>query len=267
MGEMITIDDNNYKAFRSQTVDGVEMKCASLGMWEPGYEQPGGYAGAFEDQQTIPMIPEDEWRDRIRQQEKDKTRIVDLADDLGMKIRNQRNSNYCWAFGTCRSVEYALLQTGVNKYISPFSVGAPIKNFRNQGGWGDQALDYMARNGFNFDDEWNAEGGASSISRRYYTDENRAKAKERKVLEYYKLRSGSGEGWKQLVSCVLSGVAVGVGYNWWGHLVCAVGLNTDLDLLIDNSWGPNWSSNGRGYLSGRRKYADGAVAITSVQAM
>lgn len=260
MAETPIIDDTNYTNFVNPIVDGQRMVCASEGVWSPGENE--GYAGTFEDLASVPLIPESEWQDRIRQQERDKTRLIDLANDMGMHIRNQAQTNYCWAFGTCRSAEYAILQTGINRFISPASVAAPIKNFANQGGWGDQALDYMARNGFNLDEEW----PQSSRDRRYYSPDNRALAKKRVVTEYYKLTPGR-QGWAEVVSCILAGLPVAVGFNWWRHLVCGTWLTTNLEMGIDNSWGTNWGNNGRGLLSGSRKYPDGAVVVTAVRAM
>ena len=265
--DMVVIGDNNYRNFINPTVDGELKACSSKGMWNRTLTpDPEGYAGTFEDLESVPMIPESEWGDRIRQMEKDKTRMPDFAKDMGLAIRNQRNSSYCWSFGTTRSAEYALLQTGINMHISAFSVGAPVKNFRNQGGWGDQALAYMAKNGFNTSDEWDDSKGSGSISRKYYTDENRALAKKRVVLEYYKLRTGRN-GWAELVSCILAGKAVAVGYNFWSHLVCATWLEQNMDLGIDNSWGQGWSDGGRGLLTGGRKFPDGAVVINTVLAV
>ena len=261
-GNCPVIDDNNYRNFIDPTVDGDVMHCASRGMWV----RDQGYAGTFADS-GIPLIPESEWDDRLRQLEKDKADLPTFADEMGLPIRNQRNSNYCWAFGTCRSAEYALLQSGRNIYVSPFSVGGPIKNFRNRGGWGDEALDWMASHGWNTDEEWDADGGASSINRRYYTEENRQKAATRRVTEYYKLSSGR-RGWAEVVSAVLAGYGVAAGYNWWGHLICITGLTVGShNAIIDNSWGANWGDRGRGELSGNRKYPDGAVVITAVTAL
>lgn len=256
---LAVIDDSNYAAFIDPTVDNTVMKCASRGVWSPGL--CAGYRGDFADL-GVPLIPEDQWRDRARMLEKNNRRIPDLSQELGLDIRSQGDSNYCWVFGTMRSAECNLMQEGVVGHISPFSVGAYVKNFRNVGGWGDQAMDYGARAGFNWHDEWPADGGSRSISRRYATEENKRLAAQRKFLEYYRVQS-----WAEVVSSILQGFAVAVGYNWWSHLVCATWLTTDLDLGIDNSWGPNWSNGGRGILSGRRKYPDGAVVITGTMAI
>ena len=268
----VVIDDStSWDSVRNPTIDGQRMDCKSFGMFSPGFaddQVPEGCAGTFDDLESVPLIPESEWPDRIRQMEIDKTRLIDHAHDAKMAIRNQKRSSSCWGFGVARGIEYRLLTQGNQQYISPFSITAPVNGWRDRGGWGDSALKFAATSGYNLADEWPCESGWQRNFRDYYTAENKAVAKKRVVLEWYKLKSGRA-GWGQVVSCILAGHSVPAGFNHWGHLVDLTWLTQDLGAGFDNSWGPGYGGEGimagRGILKGRKKYPDGAVVITSVR--
>lgn len=78
------------------------------------------------------------------------------------------------------------------------------------------------------------------------------------------LRPGS---FAQLASCLLCGIPVASGYNWWAHLICAIDLIVDrgeFKVVIDNSWGPGYEDDGLGILSRRKATPDGACAPITV---
>ena len=256
MSDIITIDDTNYQLFIDPVVDGQVMYCTSYGMFQTGLGD-----GPTLAESGVPLIPESDWDDVIRKRKRHGSTVRELCEDRGLEVLSQGSTNYCWCNGVHFAAMVARLQeTGQVVRYSPASVAAPIKNFRNRGGWGQEALDWMIDKGANLQEDW----PANAIDRRYYNDENKAKALKHKVLEYYRCRS-----WKEVGSAILAGWPVAVGYNWWGHLVCGIDLiEGSHDLVIANSWGKNWSDNGFGILKGRKKIPDGeSVAITSMTAM
>lgn len=256
MGDLPIIDDNNYREFIGGSGNPKLYGRGYRGMWKN--EGLKSQCGRFSDI-GVPLIPEDEWKDRIRQKQKDKSTIPNLCDDFGLHVKNQRRTNYCWIFAPARCCEIRRLQEiGEKVWYSPASVGSIIKNFRNVGGWGSQGLNYMREKGINLSDDW----PDTAISRPYYTDENQELKLRHIALEYYYL-----ENWAERVSCILADIPTADGYPWWGHEVTGVELTIDLDLVIDNSWSTSWGDNGRGILSGRRKYAGDSIAITSMTPM
>lgn len=260
--DMVVINDDNFQQFINPVVDGEVKDCTLQGMFAPTLA--AGYRGTFDDLQGVNLLPKSEWGDRIRQMEKDGW-LTERADDEGLRIRDQDGLPYCWIYGTCRSMEYALMLAGSKLDLSATSVGAWITNWRKRGGWGSEGIDGLARYGVCTLDEW----PEASFSRSHDTAANREAAKTRRILEWYKLSNNKEQAWLETVSAILQGYTVGVGYNWWSHLVCGTFLKgyTDPDLGIDNSWGSNWSSGGRGLLSGSRKKPDGAVIVTAVTAI
>jgi len=251
----VIIDDNtDVRSLISGGLNPANCGRGYQGMWET--PELRAAAGSFSDI-GVPLIPEREWDDRIRQIEKDQATIPELCDAFGLDVLNQGRTNYCWINAPARCAEIIRLQeTGRVLSYSPASAGGPIKGFRNVGGWGSQGLAYMRENGMNLTEDW----PDNAISRSYFTAENREKAKRHVVLEYYVI-----ESWEEMGSCILAGIPTANGYPWWGHEVTGVQLKTgDHDLVIDNSWGTGWGDRGRGVLRGRRKIAADCVAITAM---
>lgn len=247
IGHIIT--DDNYQQFIPQGARGYQ------GMWESA--EAKARAKSFGDL-GIPLIPEKDWDDIIDQLEKDQATLVELANRLGLPCLNQGGTNYCWVNAPTHCCEYLrLIETGRVFSYSPASAGAPIKSFRNVGGWGSQALEYFKEYGLNETKDW----PANSISRTYYTAENREKALANVALEYYTL-----ESWAERGSCILAGYPTADGYPWWSHEVCGVGIvKGSHDLVIRNSWGMSWGDKGFSTLTGRRKQAGDSVAITAMR--
>lgn len=256
--DMLVIDDDT-NVNRLITGDLNPENCGRglRGMFENGLE--ANACGRFGDI-GVPLIPEIDWDDIIAQKEKDEATIPDLCDDFGMGVKNQYRTNYCWIFAPARCMEIIRLQElGEIVRYSPASVGCLIKNFRNIGGWGSQGLNFMKVKGMNLSEDW----PDTAIDRRYNTSENAEKKLLHIALEYYYL-----ETWEERVSCILAGIPTADGYPWWGHEVTGVHVTQrSHDLVIDNSWGKGWGTQGRGILRGRKKYAGDSIAITSITPM
>jgi hypothetical protein len=243
------IDDSNYYKFIHQGTRGY------FGMFPSAEEK--AECKTFEDI-GIPLIPEKDWDDIIDEIEKAQARIYDMCVNFNLHCLNQGRTNYCWVNAPTHCCEIIrLLETGRIFNYSPASAGAPIKNFRNVGGWGSQALERFKTHGLNYKNDW----PVNAIDNRYYTDENKEKALKHTTLEYFTLSS-----WEERISCILAGIPTADGYNWWRHEVCGTGiLKRSHDLVIRNSWGMDWGDKGFGTLSGSKKYANDSVAITAMK--
>ena len=255
MGELVRINDNNWRRHVAPIINGERKLHGYRGM----FRRPSWQYKSFEEAVQIPRIPRNEWDDRIRQQEKDGTDLKTFCMDNSLEVLDQNQTNFCWANGVIYCAMIQRLQSTFAEWrLSPASIAAPIKNFQNRGGWGDEAVEYMVQNGCNSIDEW----PANAINRQYYTAANREKAKRNRVLDWFVVRT-----FDDVASCVLAGIPVAVGYNWWAHLVCGVGLEVgNHNLLIANSWSTSWGDQGFGVLEGSRKVPDGAIAIVTMLA-
>lgn len=227
-----------------------------------------GYRGMFRSSQSAAdtadafpselVYPESEWQARAQELESQKSRLSDIAVAAGVPVLDQQSTNYCWCFGPVGALMFVRAVMGQPMVaLSPASVGGPITNFRNVGGWGEDALQWMAEHGVVPSAPW----PATAIDKRYWTQANQALAKDYRVTEWWRLQP---RNLGQLVSCLLRRIPVAVGYNWWGHEVLAcdvVYTNGKIGIRIRNSWGdvPGYP-NGFAILQGNKMLPDDAVA-------
>lgn len=247
IGPVIT--DENYQDFIQQGARGYN------GMWLSAADK--AKAKTFGDI-GIELIPENDIDDIIETIEKLGADPLTLTKELGLPCLDQSSTNFCWVNAPTHCCEYVrLCETGQVFSYSPASAGAPIKGFRNSGGWGSQALEYFKEYGLNETKDW----PANAISRTYYTSDNRAKQAAHKTLEYYVL-----ESWQERFSCWMAGIWTADGYPWWSHEVCGCWLvKKSHDLIFRNSWGMSYGERGFGTLTGSRKQAGDSVAITAMK--
>lgn len=233
-----------------------------------GYEQPVGVQSMLDAPYMSPFpqelyIPRSEWDDRIEEMEREKSSAHDVALQAGVRIKDQDGYGYCWAFGTCSAVELARSYAGLPYVeLSATSVAGPVKNYRNQGGWGKEALDYSVEHGWAPVSLWpEVPAGASS---RYDTHECQLERAKNKVTEWWEIQPRDFDA---MASALLHQFAAGAGYNHWGHLICNCKLvkkNGQYGVFFRNSWKASWGDNGCGVLLGGKAIPDGVTVIPRV---
>lgn len=206
----------------------------------------------------LPLIPRAEWKERIAEQEAKGLTLSQQARAAKLPVKNQRQTNYCWIFAPTHAVEVVRLSHN-QPYVSlsPASAGAQIKGFRNVGGWGTDGLKFIVDKGLVPSEFW----PDTAIDRKHQTTANLERAKAFRVTEWTELDPRNLD---QLGTCLLSGIPVAVGYNWWGHEVLACDVvalpNGEFGIRIRNSWGPGYGDDGFAVLSGRKMLPDDACA-------
>jgi hypothetical protein len=215
----------------------------------------GTFASAF----PLPLIPFSEMPERIKDMTAQKRWPKDHKKRAGFKSLDQNGTNYCWINAPVQCIHYVRAIQGLEHVqLSPASVGAIIKNYRNVGGWGSEGLAFMTHSGVSPVSMW----PANAISRQYDTPASRVERKKYIVDEWWELRA---RNFQELCTCLLLGFPVAIGLNWWGHEVTACelairGNDPESDILtdIDNSWG-GWGDNGHGLLVRSKATPDDAV--------
>jgi len=208
----------------------------------------------------IEEIAETRWSQLIKEQKERRRRISDLINFAPL---DQNGTNYCWCNGVVNTMRIMRRQMGLPFIdLSPASVAAPIKNYSNQGGWGQEALEYIRLHGVAPVSDW----PANAISRSYF-DKCVESRKNFIAREWFEIAPNN---FKQLVSCLLQNIPVAVGYNWWSHEVCACDVDETSPgvyvILIWNSWG-NWGDKnslgipGFSYLSRAKATPDDACGV------
>jgi hypothetical protein len=261
MPNLITIDDSNY----TQYVDhiGPDGQKRAKGLCPRNFETHPQGCFAVAAPLTIPLIPESEWDDRIAEQEAKQSSLTHIRDkgSYGSPIPSydQNGKGYCWAHGPTSAV--TLVRAINNQPYVPFSaymVACLIKNYQDQGGFGGEALSFIAKNGIASSAFWPLQ----SMSRSNDTPAMRGNAALNKCESWWDLSSDKTTARAQLATLLLLNVPVVVDYDWWSHCVCAVRLvkRSPFTITIWNSWGDSWSANGMGNLVESKAVPDSAVA-------
>lgn len=228
----------------------------------------------FPTMEAIDMktYPEDEWIDRIREKDKNRSWLWDHIQrgNYGKPIPNnyQNGYGYCWAYSTGHAVTAIRAMQGLPFVrLSPWAVGYLIKNGRNEGAWGALSCEYVMKNGIPEDEI--APNLKKPVS---LTPEVKASMERHRIVEgwidlvpqVYDRRMSKA----QFVTALLNDAAVISDYSWWSHSVCAVSLvaesNGAISTRIWNSHDPNGNDHGDVILKGSKVWPDGAVAVRAV---
>lgn len=132
----------------------------------------------------------------------------------------------CW----CYAVVHAVMIERVKQNqppirLSPTSAAAPIKNYRNEGGWGTQALEWIAKYGVASEEFW----PQNRIDRQYF-ESSREDSLKHRIEEWFDLRD---RNFDEKASCLLQNIPVPSGYDWMGHEMCSC----DLVVLKNGGFG------------------------------
>jgi len=188
------------------------------------------------EQLGIQKIPRSEWPERIRRMEQLRARVSDHCD---FPCRDQGRTNFCWANGPCAALDMARRVAGLPfEETSAASVACKITGFRNIGGWGIDAIRYLAQHGGVSSRLWPND----AIDRRYDTPDANADRPRRQVVEWWDVPPRDFD-W--LATLCLLGIPCPVGYIRWAHEVTACDLVEvspgRFGIRIRNSWG-RWGS-------------------------
>lgn len=267
----IVIDDSNYTQFcdPDYTVDGEKK---SRGLIPRDYSRyPLGCYGSAVPFFAVdmPLIPRSEWSDRIKEKIATKSQLSDirLTGNNGNIIPSldQNGRGYCWAHSGTGAVMMLRAAMGLPYVgLSAYAVACIIKNYRDEGGWGAQGLDFITSRGVPSEAYWPMQ----SVNRSNDKPETWANAALHKVTEgFVDLQAAQYDrqlSFDQVATCLLCNVPVIGDFNWWGHSVCLLDLVETspgkFGVRILNSWGDSWSDRGMGVLEGSKAIPDGATA-------
>ncbi len=268
MSDLIIIDDSNWtEHFEAPDhPDGTPRKKGLI---------PRNYSthpvGCYAFAKPLPdelIIPRSEWKDRLAQQKADKARVIDIRNhgwktDEGSKpipSRDQDGKGYCWAHSSVSAM--LLIRALMNEpYVdlSAFAVACIIKKYRDEGGWGAESLEWIAKNGVPTSEFWPQQ----SMKKTNDNPAMRENAALHKFVDWYDLEPRNLD---HFVTACLNNWPIVSDFDWWGHSVCTMCLEevgNDVSSLVSwilNSWGDGWSANGAGQLKGKKALPDAMLA-------
>jgi len=266
----IVIDDRNFK-------DHVKLILPD-GMSETGFvprdrtQQPFCAVGR--------AVPQDLLYDRkqlkeiFEEQQRKGTSLKQIIDSWNFRgWLKQYNTNYCWCYAVVHAIMIIMGLSGRKiQRLSPYSMACIIKNFRNNGGWGTQALERAISHGCATEDTWPMEKPGMSDAEchranmnainngRQYVAAAAEEAEKVKVTDWYDLRP---RNMIEKLSMIARRIPVPSGYNWMGHEMCSIeGIvyaNGDIGCGDMDNYGSGGNYNYRA-LSGSRGSPDDACA-------
>ena len=257
MGTLITIGDHNWTAY-AQAPSGHEKGLVprDLAVHPPGFLEASGVSEPF----SLPLIDEAEWPERIADQEARKSSLQHIRDTCGpgngqMPSLDQDGYGYCWNHSTTSSV-MLLRGKQMQPYVllSAFAVGCMVKNYRNEGGYGGESLDFSVKTGIPSAEFW----PIKSTSRSNDNPNTWANAALHKVVKWWECSSNPNTRRQQVATALLLGLPVIADFNWWGHSVCLIRLMSKTITRLINSWSDSWSDHGVGDLEGGKAWPDDA---------
>jgi len=239
-----------------------------------------GAVGSTEFNKEVPLIPYDEFPERIREQEEKKTRLSDIRmiGNKGEPIPSldQDGQGFCWTYSTAGGITLKRAAMGL-PYIrlSGHSLANKLTKFQDRGGWCGWSTSEATKYGYVPASLW----PEKSMNRKYDTAEAWAMAQNFRITEGFldmdQRVYDMSLTFQQIASCILSGIPCPVDFDWWSHSILGMDLVyvsdkfpvTDIrcyGLRIWNSWRDAWGFLGTGVILGRKAVPMGATAIRNV---
>ena len=257
LGNIPIIDPTNAHLYAEESADGG----FSRGYVERDYHRFG--EGFYAPRYSGPVFPRSQWDDLIKMHDENQSSPDHWRIKAGVPVLDQNGLGYCWIYGVAGAMMTGYAQTGISvPHLSATSAGAQGKNWRNEGGWAGEAIEYIARFGMAELSVWPEHSMDRSLPNQ---EAVKRSAAMHDVVEFLELPQ---QNFDAAVSAILDPInprAITLGLMWWGHLVYGTKVvkidRRTYGIKIVNSWRPSWGENGCAVLEESKATAHEYVAV------
>lgn len=258
---------NGHRALYNMSPDEIDrMRCDTVFSEDGECMEPGGFQAADFESSGIKRLSEDEIREAVEYQKKNRSSLYHLLKDLKAPCEHQNGHGYCWAYGLVAAL-VAAIAFSLRRFVrlDAHSVAAGYMKGRDRGGWASMALEWIAKYGVVPFGVWPKH---SRNHRLWEKAEIKEAAAKFRAPETFNIRSGDMQA---LDSCLAANIACGMGLMWWGHLVCFYAVDYSPEhgklRLMRNSHGSRFGRDGWAWVaeSPARHGGGSAVRVGSTE--
>ena len=205
-------------------------------------------------------------RDRIKRADEEKTTPDDWRISADVPILDQNGYGYCWCYGVGGAMMTAYAMSGAPvPHLNPFATAYRIKNGRNEGGWGEEAIKGINEFGMPEESLW---PGHQAQMQNWQREEVKANAIAHTITQSLELPQNDVLALVSVLTDPYWPRPVSIGLPWWGHLVYAVRAGWQdgrFVVKIPNSWKITWGEKGCAWLVESKAKAAEQIAIQRVK--
>ena len=267
----IVIDESNYGTYLQTMVNGEWKINGTIPRDYSAYPVGSSpYSTGFRAVPPLPLIPRSEWPERIKEKVANKSQLSDIRLRSGpnggpIPSLDQNGKGYCWAHSTTHAVMMMRAVMGLPYVpLSAYAVACIIKQYRDQGGWGAQSMDFACDKGIPSQEFWPQQSMSPSNDKQATWDNAKLHRVQSGWIDLDVAQYDRKLTFDQVATLSLSNIPTVGDFNWWGHSVCILDLVEtspgQFGVRIWNSWSDSWSDRGTGVLAGSKAIPDGAVA-------
>lgn len=260
LGSTTVIDDSNAGQYAEYSAD----MGFSRGYVERDFQRHrfGSYAAAY----SGPVFPRSKWDDLMKMQEDNQSSPDHHRIASKVPILDQNGLPYCWMYGLVGAIMTGYAQTGQPvPHLSATCPAAQGKNWKEEGGWAGEAIEYVRKFGIPTLDVWPEHSMDRNLPKQ---DSVKRSASLHGIVEFLELPSQKFDVAMSALLDPKNPRPVTLGLMWWGHLVygCkAVKIDrSTYGIKIANSWKASWESNGCAVLAESKATAHEYVAVDRV---
>ena len=259
----LIIGDDNWK----QHVENGSQVLGKFGCVRPRYPMRRAPGRTFADL-GIPLIPDSEVKDRIREKQQQRSFLKDLCQAVGTAnfCLDQGNRGQCHVYGNCGAYRTLTIKAGGTIRLP--SAQALAWNTWDGRTWGNNGADpgdsfqCLIEEGAARHTIWPMD--ANGQSSKHNTEQARRDADKCKLVVGVNL-GYEDDILREVWSCILQNIPGSWCFDWWGHhtegFTHGVLNGNEACPGGRNSWGAEYGEDGYYVLSGSRKRPSGAWAF------